>query len=693
MAFASTYLSNKGALGKLWKAGTESGTLSRSSISDVNIVSVVQLITSGDYLNPKNRPTYGIQVRLSAQLLYGIVRVYSRKLVLLQDDLNTLFTRISVKSSEQTKQKKTVQFSIPSQTEDNARDLSIFDFGLSVAPRIQLDQSLLDQNPFFSKQTHTTTDKSKITLPQPPRVDLPLDIPDFARDFFADASDDLLEDFNNIQFEDLLGHLEGNILIVDDETHQEDRQGTPGHTILLPLPHGIYTPTPRSRTHLSTPALPTTPSLPPLQQVEQALPVVDDDDWMDNEAIEPPISEFGERGKHEEMLRDDSSQISLDQDNHSLFSQSNLLKVAESKPPKPKKQIQTRLIRYVHYPEESSQAEEETIPQRKRPQMDPLERQQRAELRKLEEERKIRHERMQTRLRLAYQPTKEMLRKLLDPNPVIDSVEFQQGLEDTSSIVQNELRELDWDEMRERIAQFEENEDRSEMGDELQVLSDDQRILLTVLEKRKRALRLENRRRMQSASKAAEGGRSGNEIHSDGLSLSGHHRPAPPLSDFDQTPRKIPRLEGHNENDPFAQQHEEGLVFDEWAGDENEWNPPETALGARSDIHIPVGIPAFSLEDHGMGERLADREERVYASVTPGQNQKLINWAEEVFDKETKNGPEVPFPAFIPQGGGRREKSQAFMSMLKLHAAGYLHLKQERPYGDITATRVTEPLN
>ena len=84
MFYSETLLSKTGPLARVWLAANLERKVNKAQILDQNIETSVNAIV--------DQGTAPLALRLSGQLLLGVVRIYSRKARYLQDDCNeTIF--------------------------------------------------------------------------------------------------------------------------------------------------------------------------------------------------------------------------------------------------------------------------------------------------------------------------------------------------------------------------------------------------------------------------------------------------------------------------------------------------------------------------------------------------------------------------------------------------------------------------
>ena len=88
MFYSETLLSKTGPLARVWLSANIERKLSKSSVLTSNIESSVNAI-----VEPGQAP---LALRLSGQLLLGVVRIYSRKARYLLDDCNEAIFKIKM---------------------------------------------------------------------------------------------------------------------------------------------------------------------------------------------------------------------------------------------------------------------------------------------------------------------------------------------------------------------------------------------------------------------------------------------------------------------------------------------------------------------------------------------------------------------------------------------------------------------
>lgn len=90
MFYSETLLSKTGPLARVWLSANIERKLSKSHILQTNVPSSVDAIT--------DTSTAPMALRLSGQLLLGVVRIYSRKARYLLDDCNEALLKIKMVS-------------------------------------------------------------------------------------------------------------------------------------------------------------------------------------------------------------------------------------------------------------------------------------------------------------------------------------------------------------------------------------------------------------------------------------------------------------------------------------------------------------------------------------------------------------------------------------------------------------------
>ncbi len=88
MFYSETLLSKTGPLARVWLSANVERKLSKSHILQANVENSVNTI-----IDPATAP---IALRLSGQLLLGVVRIYSRKARYLLDDCNEALLKIKM---------------------------------------------------------------------------------------------------------------------------------------------------------------------------------------------------------------------------------------------------------------------------------------------------------------------------------------------------------------------------------------------------------------------------------------------------------------------------------------------------------------------------------------------------------------------------------------------------------------------
>lgn len=88
MFYSETLLAKNGPLARVWLASNLERKLSKQNILSEKIDTKVK-----DIINPGQAP---IALRLSGQLLLGVVRIYSRKARYLLDDCNEALVKIKM---------------------------------------------------------------------------------------------------------------------------------------------------------------------------------------------------------------------------------------------------------------------------------------------------------------------------------------------------------------------------------------------------------------------------------------------------------------------------------------------------------------------------------------------------------------------------------------------------------------------
>lgn len=93
MFYSESLLSKTGPLARVWLSANLERKLSKTHILQSNVQDSVEAI-----VNPGNAP---MALRLSGQLLLGVVRIYSRKARYLLDDCNEALLKLKLVSAYQ----------------------------------------------------------------------------------------------------------------------------------------------------------------------------------------------------------------------------------------------------------------------------------------------------------------------------------------------------------------------------------------------------------------------------------------------------------------------------------------------------------------------------------------------------------------------------------------------------------------
>jgi len=88
MFYSETLLQKSGPLARVWLSANVEKKLSKNHILQVSVKDSVEAMT-----NPNETP---LALRLSGQLLLGVVRIYSRKARYLLDDCNEALMKIKM---------------------------------------------------------------------------------------------------------------------------------------------------------------------------------------------------------------------------------------------------------------------------------------------------------------------------------------------------------------------------------------------------------------------------------------------------------------------------------------------------------------------------------------------------------------------------------------------------------------------
>ncbi|ODQ57169.1 hypothetical protein WICANDRAFT_36050, partial [Wickerhamomyces anomalus NRRL Y-366-8] len=91
MFYSENLLSKEGPLAQVWLAANLERKLSKNQFLQSNIVQSTKAIANASSQNDESE---ALALRLSGQLLYGVVRIYSRKAKYLLDDVSDALLKL-----------------------------------------------------------------------------------------------------------------------------------------------------------------------------------------------------------------------------------------------------------------------------------------------------------------------------------------------------------------------------------------------------------------------------------------------------------------------------------------------------------------------------------------------------------------------------------------------------------------------
>ncbi|KAK2943682.1 putative N terminus of Rad21 / Rec8 like protein [Blattamonas nauphoetae] len=95
MALYSRYISKHGLLGQVWIAANSDRNLSKGKILQINIPAAVKIIKEGIPTEENGKKKIPLALRYQAHLLLGLIRIYTRKLKYMADDINEFQARLN----------------------------------------------------------------------------------------------------------------------------------------------------------------------------------------------------------------------------------------------------------------------------------------------------------------------------------------------------------------------------------------------------------------------------------------------------------------------------------------------------------------------------------------------------------------------------------------------------------------------
>ncbi|KAK2962541.1 putative cohesin complex subunit SCC1 [Blattamonas nauphoetae] len=95
MALYSRYISKHGPLSQVWIAANNDRNLSKGKILQINIPAAVKIIKEGIPTEENEKKKIPLPLRYQAHLLLGLIRIYTRKLKYMADDINEFQSRLN----------------------------------------------------------------------------------------------------------------------------------------------------------------------------------------------------------------------------------------------------------------------------------------------------------------------------------------------------------------------------------------------------------------------------------------------------------------------------------------------------------------------------------------------------------------------------------------------------------------------
>ncbi|KAK2962526.1 putative N terminus of Rad21 / Rec8 like protein [Blattamonas nauphoetae] len=95
MALYSRYISKHGPLSQVWIAANNDRNLSKGKILQINIPAAVKIIKEGIPIEENGKKKISLPLRYQAHLLLGLIRIYTRKLKYMADDINEFQSRLN----------------------------------------------------------------------------------------------------------------------------------------------------------------------------------------------------------------------------------------------------------------------------------------------------------------------------------------------------------------------------------------------------------------------------------------------------------------------------------------------------------------------------------------------------------------------------------------------------------------------
>ncbi|KAK2964821.1 putative N terminus of Rad21 / Rec8 like protein [Blattamonas nauphoetae] len=201
MALYSRYISKHGPLGQVWIAANYDRNLSKGKILQINIPAAVKIIREGIPTEENPKKKIPLPLRYQAHLLLGLIRVYTRKLKYLADDINEFQSRLNTTL-------QTSNIDLPPNVGNASRShITIPDTPLNMStprdPTLNIfgypRPSLLMPDPTLTDPESLRSSLSPFTLPSNMLRTPMTDGSDFREsDYFAGAADNLMSDIPTV---------------------------------------------------------------------------------------------------------------------------------------------------------------------------------------------------------------------------------------------------------------------------------------------------------------------------------------------------------------------------------------------------------------------------------------------------------------------------------------------------------------
>lgn len=197
MFYSQVILSKKGPLGKVWQAAHWGDKkLSRPAIFATNLEETVDAIVD---------PAAPLALRVSSHLLWGVVRIYSRKVEYLLDDCHQAVTKVNSvqKTSSSTNASSRAKIDLPARGSNTKNQLNVSHFGEFTASAVADDLGAMAVDfeiPFDLEKETTEEDWVPAELPDdavPLQIPEP-DVPEARNNKEQENDED--ENWGNVEF-------------------------------------------------------------------------------------------------------------------------------------------------------------------------------------------------------------------------------------------------------------------------------------------------------------------------------------------------------------------------------------------------------------------------------------------------------------------------------------------------------------